>query len=140
MPNLNKVMLMGHAGKDCELRYLASGQPQAKFSLATTERFQKDGEWQEKTTWHNIIIWGDLAERISQYIEKGTPVFVEGRIENRTWDDDQGKKHYMTEINASSVQTLTPREKAPADTRSTQRSTRQAKPSRDVDPDDLPWE
>ncbi|MCC6959772.1 MAG: single-stranded DNA-binding protein [Dehalococcoidia bacterium] len=108
MASLNKVMLIGNAGKDAELRYMASGTPQCKFSLAVNNRRrnQATNEWEDQTEWFNILIWGDTAERVSQYITKGKPVYVEGRLQTRSWDDDQGQKHYMTEVVAQSVQLL----------------------------------
>ena len=108
MASLNKVMLIGNAGKDAELRYMATGTPQCKFSLAVNNRRrnQTTNEWEDQTEWFNILIWGDMAERVSQYITKGKPVYVEGRLQTRSWDDDQGQKHYMTEVVAQSVQLL----------------------------------
>lgn len=108
MAGLNKVMLIGNAGKDAELRYMASGTPQAKFSLAVNNRRrnQQTNEWEDQTEWFNILIWGDQAERVSQYITKGKQLYIEGRLQTRSWDDDQGQKHYMTEVVAQTVQLL----------------------------------
>lgn len=112
MASLNKVMLIGNAGKDAELRYMATGTPQCKFSMAVNNRRrnQTTNEWEDQTEWFNILIWGDMAERVSQYITKGKSVYVEGRLQTRTWDDDQGQKHYMTEVIAQTVQLLGSRE------------------------------
>jgi len=112
MASLNKVMLIGNAGRDAELRYIASGTPQCQFSLAVNNRRknQQSGEWEDQTEWFNIVIWGDTAERVSQYITKGKPVFIEGRLQTRSWDDDQGQKHYRTEVIAQTVQLLGSRE------------------------------
>lgn len=108
MASLNKVMLIGNAGRDAELRYLANGTPQALFSLAVNNRRKnkQTGEFEDETEWFNVVIFGDTAERISQYITKGKPVYVEGRLRTRTWDDDNGRKHYTTEVIAQSVQLL----------------------------------
>ncbi len=108
MASLNKVMLIGNAGKDAELRYMATGTPQCKFSMAVNNRRrnQTTNEWEDQTEWFNILIWGDMAERVSQYITKGKPLYVEGRLQTRSWDDDQGQKHYMTEVVAQTVQLL----------------------------------
>ena len=108
MAGLNKVMLIGNAGKDAELRYMATGTPQAKFSLAVNNRRrnQTTNEWEDNTEWFNILIWGDTAERVSQYITKGKQVYIEGRLQTRSWDGDDGVKHYMTEVVANSVQLL----------------------------------
>ena len=112
MASLNKVMLIGNAGRDAELRYMASGTPQAQFSLAVNNRRrnQQTNEWEDQTEWFNIIVWGDTAERISQYITKGKSVYVEGRLQTRSWDDDQGQKHYRTEVVAQTLQLLGGRE------------------------------
>lgn len=112
MAGLNKVMLIGNAGKDAELRYMASGTPQAKFSLAVNNRRrnQTTNEWEDNTEWFNILIWGDTAERVSQYITKGKQVYIEGRLQTRSWDGDDGQKHYMTEVVAQTVQLLGSRE------------------------------
>ncbi len=108
MASLNKVMLIGNAGRDAELRYIASGTPQCQFSLAVNNRRknQQSGEWEDQTEWFNIVIWGDTAERVSQYITKGKSVYIEGRLQTRSWDDDQGQKHYRTEVIAQTVQLL----------------------------------
>jgi single-strand DNA-binding protein len=108
MAGLNKVMLIGNAGKDAELRYMATGTPQCKFSLAVNNRRrnQQTNEWEDNTEWFNILIWGDQAERVSQYITKGKQLYIEGRLQTRSWDGDDGQKHYMTEVVANSVQLL----------------------------------
>ncbi len=108
MANLNKVMLIGNAGKDAELRYMATGTPQCKFSLAVNNRRrnQTTNEWEDQTEWFNILIWGDTAERVSQYITKGKSLYIEGRLQTRSWDGDDGQKHYMTEVVAQTVQLL----------------------------------
>ena len=107
MAGLNKVMLIGNAGKDAELRYLSSGFAKSEFSLAVNRRRKnQSGEWEDATDWFNIVILGDQAERVSQYITKGKQVFVEGRLETRTWDDDQGQLHYRTEVIVNNLQLL----------------------------------
>jgi single-strand DNA-binding protein len=107
MAGINKVILIGNLGKDPELRYTPSGQPTANFTLATTERWtDKNGQRQEKTEWHNIVVWAKLAELVNQYLKKGRPAYVEGRITYRSWDDKDGNKKYRTEIVAQTVQFL----------------------------------
>jgi single-strand DNA-binding protein len=102
--SLNKVMLIGNAGKDAELRYTANGTAQSQFSLAVNYRRKGvSGDWEEATEWFNIVVFGDQAERTSQYITKGKQVYIEGRLQTRTWDDDQGQKHYRTEVIANQV-------------------------------------
>ena len=102
MASLNKVMIIGNAGKDAELRYMASGTPQAQFSVAVNNRTKKDGEWVDETEWFNVVLWGEMAERVSQYITKGKSVYVEGRLQTRSWEAD-GQKHYRTEIVADKI-------------------------------------
>src|SRR5437016_7166505 len=102
--SVNKVILVGHLGKDPEVSYTSSGQAMAKFSLATNRRAKdKGGEWKDETDWHNIVAWGKTAEFCSQYITKGRLVYVEGRIQNRTWEDKEGNKRYATDIVANDV-------------------------------------
>ncbi len=98
--SVNKVILIGNLGKDPELKYTPSGTPVAKFSLATNERFKdKDGQWQDRTEWHNITAWARTAEIAGEYLKKGGKVYIEGSLRTHSWDDKQsGQKKYMTEI------------------------------------------
>ena len=107
-PMVNKVILVGNLGRDPEIRSLPSGQPVANFSLATSRRWKdRDGNRQEKTEWHNIVCYGKQAEIAGQYLTKGKQIFVEGRIETRSWDDKQtGEKKYRTEIICDNFQML----------------------------------
>ena len=99
MANLNKVMLIGHLGRDPELRYTPSGRPVATFSLATNRSWHSaDGERHEETEWFNIVAWGSLAEICNQHLSKGQQVYIEGRLQTRRWDDAEGKKHFATEV------------------------------------------
>jgi single-strand DNA-binding protein len=105
--SVNKVILVGNLGKDPELRYTSSGTAVATFSLATSERYKdKSGEQQEKTEWHNIVTWRNLAEICGKYLHKGKQVYIEGRIQTRSYDDRDGNKRYMTEIVADQMQML----------------------------------
>ena len=105
---LNKVMLIGHLGNDPELKVTTSGQSRVNFTLATTENFKdSDGNWQEKPEWHRIVVWGKLAEICNQYLKKGRQIYVEGRLQTRSWDDTKsGEKRYITEIVCSDMQML----------------------------------
>ena len=98
--SVNKVILLGNVGKDPEVKFLPSGLPVANLTLATSERFKdKSGEWQDKTEWHNLTAYQRLAEIIRDYVKKGNKLYVEGRIQTRSWDDQQsGQKRYRTEI------------------------------------------
>jgi single-strand DNA-binding protein len=111
--SLNKIMLIGNAGRDAELRYTAGGTAQSQFSLAVNRnRKNQAGEWESETEWFNIILFGDQAERISQNVTKGKSLYVEGRLQTRNWDDDSGVKHTRIEVIANSVLFLDRREGA----------------------------
>ncbi|MGH9480798.1 MAG: single-stranded DNA-binding protein [Terriglobales bacterium] len=103
--SVNKVILLGRLGKDPELKYTPSGQAVTKFSLATSERWKDkgSGEFQERTEWHNIVLWSKLAETASQYLNKGSSVYLEGRLQTRSWEDKENKRHYMTEVVVSEM-------------------------------------
>ena len=107
-PMVNKVILVGNLGRDPEVRSLPSGQPLATFSVATSRRWKdRDGNRQEQTEWHNIVCFGKQAEIAGQYLTKGKQVFVEGRIQTRSWDDKTtGEKKYRTEIVCDNFQML----------------------------------
>lgn len=106
--SLNKVLLIGNAGRDPDVRHLESGTVTATFSLATTERFRdrNSGETKEQTEWHNIVCWRNLAEIAEKYVRKGTQLFIEGRIRTRSYNDKDGNTRYMTEIVADNMQLL----------------------------------
>lgn len=107
MRGVNKVILIGNLGRDPELRYLPSGQAVVKFSLATGAKWKdKNGQLQERTDWHNIVAFGRQGEICNEYLKKGSPVYVEGRIQTRSWEDKDGNKKYMTEIVAQSINLL----------------------------------
>jgi single-strand DNA-binding protein len=98
--SVNKVILIGNLGKDPEVKYTPQGTPVAKLTIATNESYKdKDGQWQEKTEWHNVVLWTRLAEIAGEYLKKGSKVYVEGRLQTRSWDDKQtNQKRYMTEV------------------------------------------
>jgi single-strand DNA-binding protein len=100
MKSVNKVILVGNLGKDPELKYTPSGTAVAKFSIATSYRYKdKTEQWQDQTEWHNIVAWARLAEIAGEYLKKGSKVYVEGRLQTRSWDDkNTNQKRYMTEI------------------------------------------
>ncbi len=107
MRGINKAILIGNVGSDPEMKYTASGQAVANFSVATNESWTgKDGEKRERTEWHRIVAWGRLAEICGQYLSKGRPVYVEGSIQTRSWEDRDGNTKYTTEINARELQFL----------------------------------
>lgn len=101
--SLNKAQLIGRLGQDPEVKYTPSGTAVCNFSVATSEKFtDKSGQKQERTEWHRVVVFSKLAELCGQYLSKGRQVYVEGRLQTRSWDKD-GQKHYTTEINADKV-------------------------------------
>ena len=107
MASYNRVQLIGNLGQDPELRYTQSQTPLTNISVATTEfRNTPEGEKQSITDWHRVVIWGRQAENCCKYLHKGSPVFIEGRLQTRSWEDQSGQKRYSTEVVASNVQFL----------------------------------
>jgi single-strand DNA-binding protein len=101
---LNKVMIIGHLGRDPEMRYTPSGRPVTNFSVATSRTWNtSDGERRTETEWFTIVAWGSLAEICNQYLTKGQLVYVEGRLQTRHWDDTEGKRHTAVEVVASEM-------------------------------------
>ena len=104
MASLNRVIILGNLGQDPELRYTATQTPVVTLNIATTESWTgRDGQRQENTEWHRVIVWGKQAENCSKYLAKGRSVLVEGRLQTRSWDGKTGQKRYTTEINATLV-------------------------------------
>jgi single-strand DNA-binding protein len=108
MGSVNKAILVGNLGRDAEVTTTASGFPIARFSLATTHRRKdnRSGNWEDRTEWHRVVLLGKQAESLRDYLKKGKQIYVEGRIETRSWDDKEGQKRYMTEIIADRIQLL----------------------------------
>lgn len=107
MAGVNKVIVIGRLGADPEVKTVAGGQNVARLSVATSENWtDKQGEKQERTEWHRIVVWGKLAELCGKYLSKGRQVYVEGRLQTRSWEDQQGQKKYSTEVVANTVQFL----------------------------------
>jgi len=113
--SLNKVMLIGNAGKDPDVRHLESGATKASFTLATTERYKdRNGEVKEQTEWHNVVCWRFLAETVEKYVRKGKQLYVEGKLTTRQYTDSTGAAKYITEIVADTIQMLGRREESEA--------------------------
>jgi len=108
MGSVNKAILVGNLGRDAEVTTTATGFPIARFNLATTHRRKdsRSGQWEDRTEWHRIVLLGNQAESLRDYLRKGRQIYVEGRIETRSWDDKDGQKRYMTEIIADRIQLL----------------------------------
>lgn len=148
MAYLNKVMLIGNLGKDPEIRLgQQSGRKCVSFSIATSRRYRDaNGEQKEETQWHNVVGWGKVADIVEQLgIRKGTSLYVEGSLANRSWTDQNGQKRYATEVYIDTFQVLTPRNAqaqqgnpyAPHQAQNSQQA--YGSPSYDDDPDDLPF-
>lgn len=104
---VNKVILIGHLGADPDMRYTPSGAGVCELRVATSESWKdKNGQRQERTEWHRVVVWGKTAEICAKYLAKGRQVYIEGRIQTRSWDDKDGQKRYMTEVIANDVQFL----------------------------------
>ena len=106
--SVNKVILVGRLGKDPDVKYTGSGKAVANFSIATDESYKnKDGEKVKKTEWHNLVVWGPSVENfVQKYLHKGDLVYVEGKLQTRSWDDKDGNKKYTTEINVTDIKGL----------------------------------
>ena len=104
---VNKVILIGNLGQDPELRSTSGGQPVATLRVATTDKYKdRDGNLQERTEWHTVVVWGRQAETVNQYCKKGKQLYIEGRLQTRKWQDKEGKDRYSTEIVADQVRFL----------------------------------
>ncbi|WP_413581218.1 single-stranded DNA-binding protein [Bdellovibrio sp. HCB288] len=106
MSGVNKVIIVGRLGADPEVKAIGSGSTVARLNIATSESWVKDGQRQEKTEWHRVTVWGKLAEICGKHLAKGRQVYVEGKLQTRSWEDQQGQKRYATEIVANTVQFL----------------------------------
>ena len=107
MASLNKAMLIGRLGQDPEIRYTQSGNAVANLNIATNDYWtDKNGEKQERTEWHSLVLWGKLADLAQTYLKKGSQLYVEGRIQTRDWENDQGQKQYKTEVVVTTMQFL----------------------------------
>lgn len=106
MSSVNKVILVGHLGKDPELRYLEGNVSVASFPLATSETFTRDGKKVEQTEWHNIVMWRGLADVAGKYLSKGRLVYIEGKLRTRSYEDKEGVRRYATEVVAESFNLL----------------------------------
>lgn len=146
---VNKVILIGNVGADPDVKYLDGGVAVARFSLATTESYKnKNGERIDQTEWHNIVLWRGLAEIAEKYVKKGMRIYIEGRLRNRSWEDQSGVKKYITEIQGDTMQMLSPKQgggewnaPAPAQSNESGSSAKPAEitPAATDDSDDLPF-
>ena len=144
MYGVNKVILLGNLGKDPEVRYLEGGIAVAKFSVATTESYKnKEGVKEEKTEWHNVVLWRGLAELAEKALHKGSAVYVEGKIRTRSWTDKEGIKRFTTEITGDNISIISRKTDAAPAATPTEASHTQEPPVTETSPapavDDLPF-
>ena len=140
MAGVNKVILIGHLGADPEMKYLQTGASVANFRIATSENRNKDGEKTTVTEWHRIIAFGKLGEICGEYLKKGKQVYIEGRIQTRSWEDKGGNKRFATEIVASRMQMLgTAGDGAEGNMESRKRQENREPDDRSVFDDDVPF-
>ena len=146
MGSVNKVFLVGNLGRDAEQRHTTAGRAVSNFTLATTDTWtdKASGQRQERTEWHRVVVWGRQAESLQPYLTKGKQICVEGRLQTRSWEDQNGMKRYMTEIVANEMQMLSARQQnepasdAPGGVGSTAAEAPPSSPEADSD-DDLPF-
>ncbi len=124
MASLNKCLIIGNLGGDPELRYLPNGDAVTNFSVAVNENWTTDGEKHDRTEWFNVVCWRKLAEVCAEHLSKGSSVYIEGRLQTRSWDGQDGKKNYRTEVVGEKVQFLDSKGRERAETPATE---------------DLPW-
>ena len=141
MPSLNKVMIIGNVGNEPEMRFTPSGKPVTSFSVATNRVYSSaDGERKEETEWFNIVVWNKLAELCNKFLGKGRLVYVEGRLRTRSWEWQDGQKHYRTELIAEQV-TFLDKSGQPLDNAAqpTAESGQPGERSDAIEPDDIPF-
>jgi single-strand DNA-binding protein len=142
---VNKVILLGRAGRDPEVRRMDNNMTVARFTLATSEFWNKDGNRSEHTEWHNIVMWRGLAEIAEKYVRKGSLLYIEGRLRSRSWDDKDGNKRYTVEILTDVMNLVGPRPEGQSGQAATPSASGTSMPSvetTDLDsapPDDLPF-
>jgi single-strand DNA-binding protein len=136
---LNKVMIIGHLGRDPEMRYTPSGRPVTTFTVATSRSWNTvDGERHQETEWFNVVAWGNLAEICKQYLTKGQQVYVEGRLQTRHWEDKEGVKHSSVEIVSSEMMMLGDRRDAGSVEKQTAEVSDESEPT-STDEDEFPF-
>lgn len=137
MASVNKVFLIGNLGNDPEYKFSPNGVGILKFSIATSEKVKKGEDWEDKTDWHNIVAFGKTAEFVQEYLKKGMSVWVEGKLANNVWEDENGVKKYSYNIIAHKITILTPKGKQ-EDTAKEPEQKQGSKESKSGDPD-LPF-
>ena len=137
---INKVILIGNLGADPELRYTPNGIMVATFSVATSERWKgQDGKAQESTEWHRVVAWGKLAEICNQYLHKGSRVYIEGKLQTKKWQDQNGVERFITEVIARDMKMLDSRNAAPSTQQNNQGQAFNPQPQRMVPEQPVPF-
>jgi single-strand DNA-binding protein len=136
--SVNKVILIGNVGKDPEINYIKEDLPVARFTLATSDSYTKDGQKVTNTEWHNIVIWRGLAKVVESYVKKGSKLYIEGKITNRQYEKD-GQTKYFTEIVANNMQMLDSKGSSSNEVNSAQEAPLPTPPMADESSDDLPF-
>lgn len=142
MAGVNKVILVGNLGKDPEVRHLENGAAVANFPIATTESYKdKNGNRQEQTEWHNIVLWRGLADIAEKYLRKGSQVYIEGKLRSRSWEDKEGNTRYITEVIGDNLTMLGGKPPAESNDSPVVKSNPATKPAavQEEDDDDLPF-
>ena len=142
MAGVNKVILIGNLGKDPEVRHLENGRAVANFSLATSEVYKnKNGERVTNTEWHNIVLWTPLAELAEKYLKKGSQIYIDGKLQTRSYDDKDGNKKYITEVVGQNLNFLGSKNEGSSDSSnySNNSSAGEEVPSYNEETDDLPF-
>lgn len=142
--DVNKVILMGNVTNEPDLRFTPSGSAVLNFGIATNRSYKKNDEWENEVTYHNIVVWRN-AEALAQRIKKGTRVYIEGRLQTRSWENSEGQKQYKTEVNADDVILVARYEGGSDENKAESSSDTKATSNNDdsvddsIDPDDLPF-
>jgi single-strand DNA-binding protein len=142
MAGVNKVILVGNLGKDPEVRHLENGASVANFPIATTESYKdRNGNRQETTEWHNIVLWRGLADIAEKYLRKGNQVYIEGKLRTRSWEDKEGNTRYTTEVIGDNLTMLggRPSESSESPSMKSEAPSNKAKTAVEEDDDDLPF-
>jgi len=138
--DVNQCTILGNITNDIELRYTANGTAVTSFSVATNRRYRKDEEWVDDTTFHNVVVWGKQAETLSRFAKKGTRIYLQGRMQTRSWDGDDGKKNYRTELIANDISLLSrynQGDDVPSEVKAVEKGGNDSE--EEITPDDLPF-
>lgn len=140
MAGVNKVILIGNLGKDPEVRHLENGAAVANFPIATTESYKdKNGNRQDQTEWHNIVLWRGLAEIAEKYLRKGNQIYIEGKLRSRSWEDKEGNTRYITEVVGDNMTMLGGRPSDQSNTPSNDNNNKETNIPQEDESDDLPF-